>query len=224
MTKSSGKFNVDYAAYEARYAAVPATGNGNLWYSFNHGPVHYAFIDSEESQAAGSPQLTWLQADLAAVDRATTPWIVLSQHRPLLCSTQSEAGDHTPGGTYLRNLEATLLANRVDLFLTGHEHLYERMHAVRNGTVVARADASNNNTMVDPAAPVYVVQGTSGAFVSGDWMNPQPDWSAVRDGTTYGYGRMEFTTDAASGQRVMDYAFVTIAGAVFDRFTIRKTA
>ena len=57
LTNSSGTYNVDYAAYMARYAAVPKTGNGNLWYSFENGPVHYTFIDSEEAQSAGSPQL-----------------------------------------------------------------------------------------------------------------------------------------------------------------------
>ena len=221
LTNSSGTFNVDYAAYMARYAAVPRTGNGNLWYSFNHGPVHYTFIDSEEAQSPGSPQLDWILADLAAVDRSVTPWVVMAQHRPLLCSTQSEAGDHVPGGTFLRNLEPALLANKVDLFLTGHEHLYERTHSVNNGTVVARADASNNNTMTDPPAPVYVVQGTAGAFVGGDWMQPQPEWSAVRNGETYGYGIMEFST--AGGMRVMNYAFKTIAGTVLDAFTIKKT-
>ena len=123
FTNSSGKYNVDYAAYIARYGAVPANGNGPLWYSYDFGSVHYTYIDSEESQDAGSPQLTWLQADLAAVDRSKTPWVLVFQHRPLLCSTQGEEGDHIPGGKFLTLLEPTLLANKVDLVVTGHEHV-----------------------------------------------------------------------------------------------------
>ena len=65
------------------------------------------------------------------------------------------------------------------------------------------------------------MQGTAGAFVGGDWMQPQPEWSAVRNGETYGYGIMEFST--AGGMRVMNYAFKTIAGTVLDAFTIKKT-
>jgi hypothetical protein len=34
MTNSSGTFNVDYAAFQTRYAAVPSNGNSNLWYSY----------------------------------------------------------------------------------------------------------------------------------------------------------------------------------------------
>lgn len=166
---------------------MPATGFGNLWYSFDHGAVHYVFGDSEEPQSPGSPQHTWIAADLAAVDRSVTPWVIYSQHRPFLCSTKSEAGDHTPGGTFLRNLEALFLQNSVDLVLVGHEHLYERMNAYRNGTVVARTQFANQ-TYVAPGAPVYIVQGTAGAFVTGDWMDPQPEWSAFRNGVQYGYG------------------------------------
>jgi len=218
LPNASGTFKVDYAAYQARYAAVPANGNTNLWYSFSHGPVHYALIDSEEDQSAGSPQLAWLRADLAAVDRTVTPWVLVLQHRPLLCSTKSEAGDHTPGGTFLRNLEPTLLEFKVDLVINGHEHLYERMNAVVNGTVVKTADATG--TYVSPAGPVYVVQGTAGAFVTGDWMDPQPAWSAKRDGVSYGYGAMEF--DVEAGAHVMDYTFISIDGAKMDHFRISK--
>ncbi len=45
------------------------------------------------------------------------------------------------------------------------------MHPVMNGTVFSRGE---NGTYTNPGAPLYVVQGTSGAFVSGDWMEPQP--------------------------------------------------
>jgi len=121
LTNASGTFAVDYAAYQARYAAVPANGNGNLWYSYDFGAAHYVYVDSEEAQSAGSPQIAWLAADLAAVDRAKTPWLFLFQHRPLLCSTKSEEGDHVPGGKFLTALEPLILAHKVDVVITGHE-------------------------------------------------------------------------------------------------------
>lgn len=37
--------------------------------------------------APGSPQLTWLRADLASVDRARTPWVVASVHQPCVRPT-----------------------------------------------------------------------------------------------------------------------------------------
>jgi hypothetical protein len=219
MTNASGTFNVDYAAYQARYAAVPATGNSNLWYSFDHGPAHYTFIDSEESQDAGSPQLTWLAADLAAADarRATTPWLFVAQHRPVFCSTKSEEGDHTPGGRFPRSLEPLLKQYHVDVVLTGHEHLYERSQAIFNGTVVTAAEGANN-TYASPGAPVYIVAGASGAFQSGDWIAPQPKWSAFRTFDVYGYGRMRI-----SGAHRLTYDFVEqTTGKVADHWEISK--
>eukprot|EP01136_Pigoraptor_vietnamica_P033622 Opistho-1_new@96667 len=67
----------------ARRYAMPRNGNGNLWYSFDFGCVHVAMISTEHDVRAGSVQYAWLDADLAAVDRARTPWVVVSGHRPL---------------------------------------------------------------------------------------------------------------------------------------------
>ena len=111
---------MDYAAYQARYAAVPPTGNSNLWYSYDFGGIHFTCIDSEESQAPNSPQALWMEADLAAADanRATVPWVIMMQHRPVYSSTKSEAGDHTPGSGFPLVLEPYTSKYHVDLFLT----------------------------------------------------------------------------------------------------------
>lgn len=48
-----------------------------------------------------------------------------------------------------------------------------------------------NFTFTDPPAPVYIVQGTSGAFCDSlktDFL-PYPEWAAHRD-DRYGYGRL----------------------------------
>ena len=216
LTNSSGTFKVEYAAYQARYGAVPPTGNGNLWYSYDHGAVHYTCIDSEESQDPGSPQAIWLAADLAAAaaNRANIPWIVMMQHRPVYSSTKSEAGSHMPGSGFALVLEPYIKQYGVDLFLTGHQHQYERTYPVFNGTVTG----AGSSTFVNPGAPIYVVQGTSGAFVSGDWLEPQPKWSAFREGVSYGYGKMR-----VSGGAKLEYQWISIDGKVLDSFAIEKS-
>jgi len=73
----------------------PSGGLENFWYSYDHGMVHFVQIDTETDLGhglvgpdEGSPeysgpfatqdaQLNWLQADLAAVNRTKTPWIVV---------------------------------------------------------------------------------------------------------------------------------------------------
>ncbi|RYG53546.1 hypothetical protein EON66_08395, partial [archaeon] len=60
--------------------------NSQLWYSFNDGLVHWVSIDTElfsygGTQAQIDAQYAWLTADLAAVDRSVTPWVIAFGHK-----------------------------------------------------------------------------------------------------------------------------------------------
>ena len=66
----------------ARYAA-PSNGLGVFWYSFDAGNVHYVQFSSEHDYRAGSQQRAFLERDLRGVNRAATPWLVVSMHRPM---------------------------------------------------------------------------------------------------------------------------------------------
>jgi hypothetical protein len=139
----------------------------------------------------------------------------MMQHRPVYSSTKSESNSHLPHTGFALVLEPYIAAYHVDFFIVGHQHQYERTHAVFNGTVTSTG--GSNATYINPGAPVYVVQGTSGAFVSGDWITPQPAWSAFRQGLDYGYGKMR-----VQGANALSYEWISVDGKVLDRFTILK--
>lgn len=93
--------NYTYANYLGRFAAQnltrslhgPASGSSR-WYSFELGPVHFTMFDTDaygfdEVAYVLEEQYRFIQADLAAVDRDRTPWIVLMSHRPMYCSPSS---------------------------------------------------------------------------------------------------------------------------------------
>ena len=93
-----------------------------------------------------------------------------------------------------------------------------------------------------------MVQGTSGAFVSGDWETPQPAWSRYREGSSYGAWQGQapccsshftphctFSTPQLFYYRVagygkmrvlggsqLHYQWISIDGKVLDDFTINK--
>jgi hypothetical protein len=208
------------AAFTARFQ-MPGNGNGNLWFSVNVGPVHIASISSEHPYQPGTPQSDWLVADLAAVDRATTPWVFVSLHRPVYSSDSDEYGSHCPGGTYPAALEAIFVKAKVDLVLQGHEHCAERTYAHINGTVVTRPVNQGNgtaaNTYVNPGAPIYILQGSSGAMQEEAWVTPAPAWSAFRtDGEdVWGYGIMN-----VRGANLLEYEFVDTNRVVQDAWRI----
>jgi hypothetical protein len=190
----------EYASVQARYKMPfeKSGGNGDFWFSYTYGNVHWISISSEEDLAADSAQIAFLQQDLekAAANRATVPWVVLSLHRPMYCSTgEGSEPDYGPNSQYQTALEPLLLQYDVDLVIQGHMHAYERMHPSVNGqsitypeklTVPSTNEAGEaTQAEVDlyrtqGKGPVYVVQGNTGAMQFERWATPRPDWSAVR--------------------------------------------
>ena len=60
---------------------VPSTGNAVFWYAFGSHSVWMVVISAEHSLEAGSPQRTWLEAQLKAVNRTEYPWLIVNSHR-----------------------------------------------------------------------------------------------------------------------------------------------
>jgi acid phosphatase type 7 len=83
------------------------------------GPVHFLLMDGYTDYSAGSSQHTWVLADLAGVDRTTTPWLIAAFHQPYYNSNTAHAGEGAPlAGIY----EDLFFQNGVDLAFSGHVH------------------------------------------------------------------------------------------------------
>jgi acid phosphatase type 7 len=215
--------NTPFVAYTTRYNMQPSNaipGSSGMYYSYEHGPVHYTSICSECDYSTGSAQWNWIKQDLASVDRTKTPWVIATLHRPVYSADTSEYDAHSPGCPLSVALEPLFLEAAVDLVLTGHEHCYERSASVFNGTVVAVPDASG--TYTSPKAPIYVLQGTSGAWQKETRVSPIPAWSLVFTNGVYGYGRMQISTNATAATRTLFYQFVDTSGNVHDTWSIVK--
>jgi len=111
-----------YFGYFGALAGDPSTG----YYSFDLGSWHLVSLNSEDCVdadgcPAGSPQETWLKADLAASDAQCT---LVYWHRPRYSSTE--------GYTAVDPLWDAASAGGVDVALSGHIHNYERF-AVKDG-------------------------------------------------------------------------------------------
>ena len=66
-----------------RRLAGPVGSADDGWYSFNQGPVHFAVMTTEHASTRGSRQHAFFEADLAAVDRKVTPWVLFLGHRQM---------------------------------------------------------------------------------------------------------------------------------------------
>ena len=81
---------------------------------------------------------SWLEADLASVNRTATPWVVITGHRMMVCAgtvvmdcslaqytTQLlEEGDYIVSLHMREALEPLIYQYQVNLMLVGHQHSY----------------------------------------------------------------------------------------------------
>ncbi len=114
---------------------VPGEGRG-LYYSFDWGDAHFVSLDTNEpleraAEGNGS-MLDWLDADLR---RSRSRWkIVFFHHTPY--GTGRYATAFTTG-LVRRLLVPILERNGVQVVFAGHEHNYQRSHAIRDGAIDA---------------------------------------------------------------------------------------
>jgi hypothetical protein len=152
---------------------MPESPGGVFWYSHNFANVHTTVLSSEHDLVPGSLQYEWLVADLDAVNRTATPWVVVEMHRPLY---EGEAiwAQNDVGIALRMEIEVVLRDYSVDLVLGGHYHAY---HRTCDGLYHGRCGRSH--------APMHITVGTAGAHLDEAELY-QNDWSAVYIPQVYG--------------------------------------
>jgi len=115
------------------------TGN-NIFYSFNRGLTHFIVFSAEAYLYARSDvflanQLAFIKADLAAVDRKVTPWVVGLCHKDWTMEAEAFAA-----------FSPALEAGGVDVTFVGHVHYCE-------GRACARARARARRALTPPPSP-----------------------------------------------------------------------
>lgn len=182
------------------------------------------FPGGQWNYPAGSERYNWAAAAIDGARTAGVPWVVVGMHKPCL-----SVGDYSCDvGADLVNL---LLTKKVDLVLTGHEHLYQRSKqiALRAGCPTLTIGSYNpacvadaDNALTQGAGTVFAGIGTGGVGLRN--INPadtEAGYFAATSGAnqnpTWGYGDFDVTTDR------LTMAFVRGAGGTFtDGLTITR--
>lgn len=180
------------------------------------------FSDGTWTYASGTSHYTWTQAAIDGARAANVPWVVVGMHKPCLSLGQYACD---PGADLL-NL---LVSKKVDLVLTGHEHLYQRTKqlatsagcpAITPGVYTAACVADGDNTLVKGSGTVFATVGTGG---NGNYDIQPGDNEAGYFAASYGsaaapvYGSLDVTATATQ----LNASFARAAGASFaDGFTI----
>ena len=184
------------------------------------------FPDGTWSYAAGSTHLAWTEKAITSARAAGVPWVVVGMHKPCL-STGVHSCDVGPDLVHL------LVSQRVDLVLSGHEHIYERTRQLAEGPGCPRVtiDAFTSACVVDDgdalvagAGTVFTTVGTGGtALRSTSASDSEAPYFAVASGAnkspTHGY------VDARVTPTELRVSFVRADGGTFsDSFTLTRSA
>ncbi|MBB6062547.1 putative phosphodiesterase [Thermosipho japonicus] len=105
-------------------AFMTAEGGGDFhkqWYSFDIGPVHYIFLDSdvEQNTVEDSIQTEWLENDLKNTNK---PYIVVLFHHPFFSNVKNRGQQFRPTWHDL------FVKYKVSVVFNGHIHHYERFY------------------------------------------------------------------------------------------------
>ena len=179
------------------FARFPLPNNFSAdtpYYSVDVGLVHVVVTSIETDFTTGSPQLAWLNADLAKVNRSQTPWVLAAHHRNMYGNIYYNME------SYMRKyLEPLYQQYDVDLVISGHVHAYWRTCPLLNYTCV-------------PNGIVHVVDGMAGAYQA---RVSTEDYILYADNSHYGYSR--FTAN----RKTLFFEHVDAAnGKVMDSFTL----
>jgi len=99
------------------YKYWPYSYYSEHYYSFNYGPIHFAFIDQYVDYSTASEQLNWLEQDL---QNTTKPWKIICLHEPGY-TDESVHKNNTDVQDFIQPL---CLQENVKLVIGGHNHYY----------------------------------------------------------------------------------------------------
>ena len=142
--------------------------NGQRYYTFRRGEAAFFALDSTYMDAT---QLDWLDKELAKA--ANVPWKICYFHHPLYSDAR-----HGPDLDLRARLEPVFQKYKVNLVLSGHEHVYERL-TPQNGIA-------------------YFVLGNSGELRYHD-LHPSPMMAKGFD-TDRSFGMLEINTNGIAFQ------------------------
>lgn len=189
------------------YFSLP---NPEYWYTFNYGNAQFFMIDTNRPTGPDSEQYKWLEEQLR---NSKATWKITMHHHPCFSSDNDDYWDSLRGSPdrplrtgdpKAQHLIGLYEKYGVDLALAGHIHSYERTWPIMEMKVNLQRGVQ------------YVVSGGGGGGL--EQAAPNRLWFTRHFKSAHHYC---FAT--VHGNEI-EFSAYDLNGALFDRFTIKKTA
>lgn len=172
----------------------------------------------------GTARYRWTARAIESARRAGIEWVVVGMHQPCLSMGRYPC----TAGADIMNL---LVNKRVDLVLTGHEHMYQRTKQIATGPGCSRVPASgydpdcvasSSGTLAAGRGTVFITAGTGGtALRNVPRRDPQRRYFAAWSGANVNPRHGIVTVSAT--EKALTARFVgSTRGSFTDAVTIRR--
>jgi hypothetical protein len=188
-------------------------------YSFEHGNVYFATIDTNfrHDATALDNQLDWLVADLNA---STAQWKIVYGHHPIAGAPDKS---ENPSQEYYKKIVERLRAAEVDLFMQGHSHTYSWTYPLLGETGgVADFVNDTDRDYEKGAGLVQVVSGMGGRSIRSGTFTQFPFDAAGFSSSTTPASEYGFTLVDVTPRRLTVSYIAADDGAVIDSFSISE--
>ncbi len=221
LMMSNGNHDLLTVNYLVQFAMPQEASTGELadgeeWYSFDYANAHFVVLNDTTTSPGtlAGAEATWLDADLTAVNRATTPWIFVIHHQTMY--TCGSGGAHGSDTNARMAWQPILDAHHVDFVLAGHNHFYQRSFPMFGLDMVAAHDASTGAPTITggvPSGTVYVVAGGAGAPFYGVASCPE-----IQNGMSV----RNYMTFDITGRSIHMRTYESLGDTVIDEITYTK--
>ena len=206
--------NIEKIASETPYMAIPGNHDGynnfsfyknvfnmplkkqfdNLFYNLDKPPIKFININSEvyyfdSLKPSIQTQTNFIKSQIESLNRTKYPWLIVTGHRPMYCSSNDNDYCASWKTDPLRlALEKLMFDSNITLYISGHEHNYERSCPIYNGQCQKNKSMFNKSYESLDLYPIHLVTGAAGnkEGLSGFVKNPS-QFSIFRR-KEYGYG------------------------------------
>ena len=215
-SKSAGETGPYFARFKPPRAgeAGGVASSTAAYHSFDYGMVHFVILDSYySSRSSTGPMITWLRADLAAIDKAKTKWLIAMFHH-CVYSKGSHDSDVEVWSVEMRGAALPVLeAAGLDLLINGHSHNYERSYLI-NGHYGKSSTLTSAN----------IIQNSLGGGVLGGAAYTKPAGLTANNGevvvTTGASQSVDLVTDGMMHPAMVRFPATNLNGLISDMGTL----
>jgi acid phosphatase type 7 len=208
----------NFSSYINRFSMPNYTEFKNLYYTIEKPPLKminfnteaYHFLSMEPTLES---QTNFIISELNNTNRTKFPWLIVTGHRPMYCST-GDSHDCTNWQTDKVRvaLEQYFYEYNVTAYISAHEHSYQRICPIYNGTCQKHFKNFSYFKESDLDYPIHLITGAAGNIEGGS-KDVSTNWQEVLfDGPSFGvletdytaFRWTEYSVDSNNGPYIID--------------------